>query len=109
MSNIVSLDFKRTQQSDRRRTQQSDRRRVQQAEHCTGEAKCRDCGAAWTAVTPIGTTWMECPKCTHLTGRLTHPIRRSGGHLACQCGNDLFHLTEEGPYCNKCGIWGDVS
>lgn len=74
--------------------------------HYEGPVRCLDCKHEWQAVAPVGTLWLECPSCSLLRGRFIWPVQRQEIlHLICGCGNDLFHLTEYGPYCPNCGDW----
>ena len=84
-------------------------RREQKDPHMTGEARCLTCKHEWVAVSPIGTTWLECPFCMALSGRYINHVERAvteGGqveHWTCPCGNDLFYISREYIYCPVCG------
>lgn len=73
--------------------------------HLSGEARCLGCKHEWSAAVPMGSIWLECPKCSLKYGRLIHPVERGGKQWVCNCGNDLFHLKPEGMYCPCCGDW----
>lgn len=73
--------------------------------HLQGRARCLSCRHEWQQVAPIGETEFECPKCTLMMGRLVYECIREGLHFTCNCGNDLFFIAPEGPYCPKCGAW----
>lgn len=77
--------------------------------HKTGEARCMSCAHQWIAVAPIGVTWMECPACSAEKGYFIYPCLRDGNHWTCNCGNDLFQITQEGTYCPNCGNWQQVT
>lgn len=70
-----------------------------------GIAVCLDCKKEWTAIAPIGTIWLECPKCGLKRGRYKFPTQRDGEEWKCNCGNDLFHIKPDGIYCPNCGAW----
>lgn len=69
----------------------------------SGEAICICCSHTWTAVVPIGTTWLECPTCQVTAGRMRYPVQHAGEHWTCACGNDLFHFMPDRMYCPSCG------
>ena len=73
--------------------------------HFTGPAVCLDCKHEWVAVAPVGTVYLECPKCGTEKGRSKYPIQYSGLEWQCQCGNNLFHITPDGCYCPCCGVY----
>lgn len=74
--------------------------------HNAGIAFCLHCEHEHAAVAPIDVDWMECPNC-HLhraTWKGTF-VRGEHLHWTCNCGSQLFHLTDKGPYCPQCGEW----
>lgn len=73
--------------------------------YLTGNARCMSCKHEWIAVSPIGTTWLECPECHAEKGRYQYPVERDGFEWKCNCGNDLFRVTPDGYYCPNCGEW----
>ena len=73
--------------------------------HKTGDARCLACRHEWTAVAPLDADWLDCPSCTLVRGRFVGPCEREGLQWACNCGNDLFHLTPDGIYCPHCAAW----
>ena len=73
--------------------------------HISGEAICLSCGHNWVSIAPTGTIWLECPECHVVRGRFVYQCERDGLHWECDCGNDLFHVTEDGFYCPNCGLW----
>ena len=76
------------------------------AEHVQGPARCLCCGHQWHLVAPVGTAEFECPACGLMKGRLVQLVYRlEQPHRVCRCGNDLFHVTPEGPYCPTCCAW----
>lgn len=81
--------------------------REERKPHMTGPARCLDCKHEWVAVAPVGTIWMECPKCSLIRGRFVNQVERDGDHWVCNCGNDLFYVTSDGAYCPNCGGWHD--
>lgn len=76
-----------------------------------GGAKCINCKREWYAIVqeePEGEPfagWLECPDCTLMRGRFnfTHVAPIGTGMWVCNCGNDLFHVTETGHLCPNCG------
>ena len=76
--------------------------------HLTGPAKCLACRHGWVAVAPTGTIWLECPSCTLERGRFVAQVQRDGPHWHCNCGNDLFQITEECTYCPNCGAEQEI-
>lgn len=77
--------------------------RIARSPHLSGDAKCLACGHQWVAVAPVGTVWLECPACSLERGRYVAQVERPGPHWHCGCGNDLFRVTPDGPYCPNCG------
>lgn len=73
--------------------------------HLAGKATCLDCRHQWAGVAPVGTVWLECPNCRLLRGRFLNPVEREGPHWQCNCGCDLFYVTDSGMYCPDCGAW----
>jgi hypothetical protein len=73
--------------------------------HLSGKARCIACNHEWVATAPVGTIWMECPKCTLERGRYVAQVQRDDLHWHCKCGNDLFYSTPDGIYCPNCGVW----
>lgn len=82
----------------------SSRRHVQ---HGEGDAFCIQCGHEWIAVSPTGTTQLECPECHTLKGLYRFPFNFEEGTLVreCNCGNRLFYLSQNGHLCANCGIY----
>lgn len=70
-----------------------------------GEAQCLACGEHWVGSTPIGTTWIECPKCGSERGVFRYPIEYMTKHWFCTCGGSLFYITPKGCYCPACGLY----
>jgi hypothetical protein len=79
--------------------------RLENLPHTAGTAICLDCKYEWVAVAPVGTIWLECPKCGLVRGRFKFQHERDGEHWVCNCGNDLFHIRPDGMYCPNCGQW----
>ena len=74
--------------------------------HLSGTAVCMQCKEEWVAVVPAGTVWLECPKCGSMKGLMKYSCERKDTmHWTCQCGSQLFHITQEGTYCPNCGTW----
>lgn len=72
-----------------------------------GEAFCLACDHQWQAVAPTGTVSLECPGCGAHKGKWKFEFYPRDGQMVrvCQCGNQLFYLTEEGHLCANCGIY----
>lgn len=70
-----------------------------------GEVLCLACKHEWEAVSPIGTEWLECPRCGLLRGRYIYPCERPGLVWSCNCENNLFYMIPDGIYCPNCGEW----
>lgn len=75
-----------------------------------GAAKCINCKREWQAIVEEEPGeefegWLECPSCSLMRGRFhyTHKVPIGTGMWTCNCGNDLFHVTETGHLCPNCG------
>lgn len=75
--------------------------------HVTGEAFCLQCDHWWVAVAEVGTTRLECPECHAMKGLFAFECVPAEGTLVreCDCGNQLFYLTQEGHLCPNCGVY----
>ena len=73
--------------------------------YISGMAVCMTCGHRWAMVSPFGTVWFECPECLSEKAHYIYPCVRETPHWTCNCGNDLFYVTENGYYCPNCGEW----
>lgn len=70
-----------------------------------GTAHCRECGHSWTAQAPLGTIILECPECHTMKGVFDFGIYPATGALwVCDCGCDLFRITDKAIYCWRCGV-----
>lgn len=76
----------------------------QEQRHLTGRAKCLACGHEYVAVCPEGADWMECPECSLQRVRMIAQVQVNEPHWVCNCGNDLFHITQYRVYCPNCGL-----
>lgn len=79
-------------------------------DHLVGTARCLDCGTEWAAVCEVGTTHLECPRCSTSRGVLAGPVDARVGQekWECNCGCDLFKIIAEQQkfkaiICIKCG------
>jgi Zn finger protein HypA/HybF involved in hydrogenase expression len=72
--------------------------------HLSGKARCLACKHEWIAVAPMGVTWLECPACSLERGRYVAQVKKEVPHWHCDCGNNLFYVTENGYYCPNCGL-----
>jgi hypothetical protein len=80
----------------------------QRSQHTSGDARCLQCGHEWIAVAPVGEVWLECPECKILRGSFIEPAYPHDGAVwQCNCSNQLFLLTPDGPMCPKCGVYAD--
>ena len=79
--------------------------------HGTGPAFCIGCRHEWSAIAPAGTVELECPQCECMKGRFRNLFETYEDEKVwvCNCGNDLFKVTETGTMCVNCGEyqrWG---
>lgn len=77
--------------------------------HNAGPARCIQCGHQWSAVSPVGTAELECPKCKTMKGVFLYPTApRADAMWRCNCGSDLFYIIPEGCQCYQCGdMWDE--
>ena len=71
----------------------------------SGDAVCIICKHRWKDVAPLGTEWLECPKCSVSRGHFVYAVVRDIPHWFCGCGNKLFYMTKYGVDCPVCGNW----
>jgi len=78
--------------------------------HMAGEARCIACKHEWVAVSPTGTTWLECPECHAMKGVYIHPCLKIAKEKdeyepwwTCKCGNNLFIIYHGSIMCPNCG------
>jgi len=83
-------------------------KKIEDQPHASGIAICLDCKYEWVAIAPLITTWLECPSCSLIRGRLKVYFERDGLQWECGCGNDLFFIKPEGCYCPNCGKWAQL-
>lgn len=77
--------------------------------HVSGPARCLQCGHEWAAVAPPGVTWLECPECTVEKGCfIGNAYPEDGLVWQCNCGNELFLQTRNGPLCPLCGVYHEL-
>lgn len=77
----------------------------ERAPHLSGLARCLACRHEWVAVAPAGAAWLDCPKCSLERGRYIGHVQKDVPHWHCNCGNDLFYVTQDGYYCPNCGVY----
>ncbi|KZZ72362.1 hypothetical protein A3765_28560 [Oleiphilus sp. HI0130] len=70
--------------------------------HLSGNARCLQCSHEWVAVTPIGTTELECPECKTLKGVMKGLVAPQTV-WECACGSQLFFIDPQGTMCSMCG------
>jgi hypothetical protein len=54
---------------------------------------------------------MECPECGFHHGYFKHQVDLDSPHWECLCGNQLFIISPQGPFCPYCGLqaaWEDL-
>lgn len=82
--------------------------KINRTPHCSGDARCLQCGHEWTAIAPTGESWLECPQCQTNKGAFTGNCYPENGLVwECECGNELFLLTPDGEMCPVCGLYVD--
>jgi hypothetical protein len=82
--------------------------REKRTPHSTGDARRLQCGHEWLATAPAGEVWLECPACKILRGAFIGPSYPIDGQVwQCNCGNQLFLLTHDGPMCPQCGVYSE--
>lgn len=76
----------------------------------TGIARCLVCGHEWDATQKVlefaeMPDTLECPKCGSFRGFFKYPSAPKEGSQVwvCNCGCDLFYITEDGMMCRNCG------
>jgi hypothetical protein len=70
----------------------------------TGPAICTHCKHQWQCVTPAGShDSLECPECSLHMGVVGAPVVPRE-FWECDCGSDLFYLTQDGAMCRTCGL-----
>lgn len=67
-----------------------------------GPALCLSCRHEWRAVAPVGTTALQCPKCSRYWGIFRNMVEPDVA-WTCKCGNQFFFLTPTGAMCCRCG------
>ena len=80
-----------------------------------GDAVCLSCRHEWVHTEDLGpdsdsgAVWLECPACGLRHGRFMMAYHLPPGDLlwACNCGNDLFHITPDEIFCPHCGSYQD--
>lgn len=68
----------------------------------SGEAFCIRCDHRWVATVELGTEYLECPECKTLKGVFKYPYAPETA-WECNCGNQLFYITQDGHLCPNCG------
>lgn len=74
--------------------------------HGSGPAHCLQCGHHWSAMAPVGTTWLDCPECGSGKGIFTYPFLAAEGDSVWTCptcGSQVFYITPEAFHCYQCG------
>jgi hypothetical protein len=78
--------------------------REERSPHLSGEARCLQCGHEWAAVSPVGTTVLECPSCRLPKGVFRGLVTPNSPTIwICHCKCDTFWLTPQGAFCQLCG------
>jgi hypothetical protein len=80
-----------------------------------GKARCLVCKHEWHAVAPVGTAYLECPKCTTHQGVMAGSVGADPAKdeaewvCSCGCGCDVFKIVAhkdgrfKGVLCMRCG------
>lgn len=74
--------------------------------YSTGWARCLVCNYEWIAEAILhesGNDFIACPNCNMVMAHFKFYFSKGKTHWACSCGNHLFYINENGPYCPKCG------
>ena len=94
MSKIISLDAARKERSP----------------YWEGQAQCLACRYEWHQVAPIGTIWLDCPKCGLPQGHPKYPFGAEVGEMVftcTPCGGQAFTSYKRDGYtwvrCMACG------
>lgn len=78
--------------------------------HLSGDMKCFSCGHQWVGISLIeddgSMPCVECPKCKRYFGYYLYPVLPKEDEIIykCNCGGELFYISEDGPVCIKCGV-----
>ncbi len=72
-------------------------------ETLSGTGYCIECKHQWAAVAPVGIHLFECPNCGTEKGTWFGIVEPPGSRWECNCGGQLFFVTETGFDCAKCG------
>ncbi len=88
---MAVLEFKRLEQEP------------ETQETLSGTGYCIECKHQWAAVAPVGVHLFECPSCGTEKGTWFGIVEPPGNRWECNCGGQLFFVTETGYDCAKCG------
>ena len=71
----------------------------------SGEAVCIACKHTWIAVQEgVSENMLECPACHAYKGHYRFPhIPDDHTTWVCNCGNNLFYVSNDGFFCPNCG------
>jgi hypothetical protein len=72
------------------------------SDHVTGSAICLQCGHTFQSIAPAGVHAFECPSC-HTNKAVFQNGIEPPIFYVCECGCNLFVLSEYGSICWKCG------
>jgi Zn finger protein HypA/HybF involved in hydrogenase expression len=72
--------------------------------YAVGTVLCLNCKHKWEEESDVEHTWFTCPNCSLIRGARLGPFARvDEGHFTCECGSQLFNISEKGAYCPNCG------
>jgi len=74
-----------------------DSKRAAKSPHVADRAYCTACKHEWVAVAPVGTLWLECPKCTTYRALFHFAPHRGDLTRVCpKCDGFLFSVLQRG-------------
>lgn len=68
-----------------------------------GTGYCLECKHEWKAAAPVGVNVFYCPSCGTEKGVWMGIVEPPSSRWECNCGNQLFFVTETGFDCARCG------
>lgn len=84
-------------------------KKAEASPHRAGAARCLLCKHEWAAVSPVGTTGLQCPSCAGFGGIYKGLSATEYPQWQCKCGEYAFFIDLHGPYCAHCGVRPDLS
>ena len=83
--------------------------KLERSPHRSGMSRCMNCKHEWVAVVPSGVTSFECPQCHTNRGVYRGVPQTERPQWQCACGEWVFFVDSQGPYCCNCGRIPDLS